>query len=259
MQKIIIGNWKMYPTLSDTSVLAASLRTSLDTIKGAEIVIAPPTAWLLHVMDIWKTRPGHVHFAVQNIWSDDQGAYTGEISAYMLKDLVGYAIIGHSERRQYQKEESEMLSEKIKACLKWKIKPILCVGETKKVIEDGKVNSYQWSKLSEQLEDGLEGISKDMIENVIIAYEPVWAIGTSNPATPEYTAEVVKKMRALLAEKYGEKTVEELPFLYGGSVSAHNAGDYLRNPEIAGLLVGGASVKAKDFTEICQIASRVNH
>ncbi|HUD21007.1 MAG TPA: triose-phosphate isomerase [Candidatus Saccharimonadales bacterium] len=257
MDKIIVGNWKMYPTLSDSSVLTSSLHNSLETIHGAEVIIAPPTVWLMHVIENWKHRVSHVKFAAQNIWPDDQGAFTGETSAYLLKDIVSHVIIGHSERRRYQLEDNDLIREKVQACLKWHIKPILCVGETKKVLNGDKVDTHQWEKLAEQLEEGLSGVSKAALENVLIAYEPVWAIGTQNPATPEYTVEVIKRMREILAKKYSQEAAETVPILYGGSVSAGNCSDFLRETEIAGLLIGGVSVKAKEFSEICQIASRV--
>ena len=252
--KIVVANWKMYPTYADAMVLSGAFQSGLEDLKGVEVIIAPPTAWLLPMTESWKTKHSHVSFAAQNIWPEDQGAYTGETSVYMLKNVIKYAIIGHSERRRYQKEDDDLLREKVLACLKWQVKPILCIGEAKKVIVDGELQEVEWKKLSDQLLEGLAGLNKHQLEDVIIAYEPVWAIGSQNPATAEYTVEVVKRLRKVLAEKF-DGAATTVRFLYGGSVGSSNAATYLREDEIAGLLVGGASVKANEFIEICQIAS----
>jgi triosephosphate isomerase len=226
-------------------------------MKGVEIVIAPPTAWLMPIIESWKTRHSHISFAAQNVWPEDQGAYTGETSPYMLKNLVKYAIVGHSERRKYQGEDNDLIREKIASCLKWHIKPIFCIGETKKVLNDGKLNETEWEKLVDQLIEGLSGLGKHQLEDIVIAYEPVWAISANNSEKPtivDYAVEVISRLRAKLADKYG-KEAAGVKFLYGGSVESHNVGEYLREDEISGLLVGGASVKAKEFISICQIAS----
>lgn len=257
MKKLIVGNWKMYPTLSDSLVLAASVKQSLDELSGVDVVIAPPTPWLVPILEGWKHKVGHLHFAAQNIWPEDQGAFTGETSAYMLKNLVSYTIIGHSERRNYQGEENELLSAKVHAALKWGIKPILCVGEAKKMVDSqGKFDNYQWEQMSEQLIEGLSGVKADQLEKVVIAYEPVWAIGTHNPATAEYAVKVITKLKEKLTEKYGSNA-SLAKFIYGGSVSTTNAAEYLKFPEIQGLLIGGLSVKSADFIKVCHLASKL--
>lgn len=252
--KLIIANWKMYPTYSDAMVLASSFQTRLEDLRGVEVTIAPPTAWLLPVIESAKTKHSHLSFTAQNIWPDDQGAYTGEVSPYLLKDLVKYALVGHSERRKHQGEDNDLIREKVAACLKWHIKPVLCIGENRKVLTDGKLNQAEWTKLTDQLMEGLNGIAKHQLESVVIAYEPVWAIGTSNPASAEYTVEVITRLKKALGDKFG-KEAQEMKFLYGGSVDSHNVASYLHQDEIDGLLVGGASVKAKEFIDICRIAS----
>jgi triosephosphate isomerase (TIM) len=255
MRKIIVGNWKMYPSLSDAVVLAGSLRQSLESIHGVTAVLAPPTAWLLPVLEHWKHKMPHVHFAAQNVWSDDQGAYTGEVSAYLLKDIVSYAIIGHSERRRYLGEDNETINDKLLSCLRWRIKPILCVGETKKAVDaNGNLAQVEWGKIVEQLEQGLSGVKREYLEDVIIAYEPVWAIGNGNEATAEYAVAMIERLRSELTKQFGT-AADTVHFLYGGSVDATNAGEYLRHKEISGLLVGTASVKAKEFASICRIAA----
>lgn len=258
MNKVVVGNWKMFPTLSDSLVLATALKKGLEDVSGVEIVLAPPLSWLVSVRESWKHKSPHLHFAAQNIWPEDQGAFTGETSVYLLKDIVEYAIVGHSERRKYGREDNDLIQEKIQACLKWRIIPVICVGEEKRIIHgDGTIDSYQWGKLAEQLMAALEGISRDKLGGIIIAYEPVWAIGTNNPATPAYALKLIDRLRARVAEKYGDLPSRELRFIYGGSVNGSNCADYLRHPEIAGLLPGSASVKAQEFIAICQQASHL--
>jgi triosephosphate isomerase len=257
MRKLIVGNWKMYPTLSDSLVLAGSLKNGLEEINGVEVVIAPPAIWLPSIIEHWRHRLSHVSFGVQNIYPEDQGAYTGEISAYFVKSLAKYAIVGHSERRGYLREDNDLINRKVHSALRWQLRPILCVGEAKKVLStDGSViEPYQWAKLVEQLREGVSGVKKDRIDEVVIAYEPVWAIGTANPASADYAGQVVGKLREVLAEKYGASAAKAVRFLYGGSVDTSNAGEFLLNREIDGLLVGGLSVKAKDFLTICRHAT----
>jgi triosephosphate isomerase len=256
---LIIGNWKIYPTLSDALVLASSLRRRLETMKGAEVVLAPPQAYLVSVVESWGHALPHVKFAAQNVWPEDQGAYTGETSAYMVKDVAKYALVGHSERRRYAGEEDDLIREKIQACLRWQLHPVLCVGESKRVMDaTGRFDAHQWQKLSEQLMEALHGVKDDFIHRLIIAYEPVWAIsqgGVGNPAKPEYAQVVIARLRERLAEKYGKERSREVRFLYGGSVTSDDAADFLRSPDVDGLLVGAASVKAKEFLEICELAA----
>lgn len=255
MRKIIVGNWKMYPSLSDAIVLAGSLRPALEATHGVTVVIAPPTAWLLPVIEHWKHKLPHVHFGAQNVWSDDQGAFTGEISTYLLKDIVSHAIIGHSERRRYLGEQNDDINSKVLSCLRWRVTPILCVGETKQAIgPDGQISQIEWAKIADQLNEGLSGVKKEYLENVVIAYEPVWAIGNGHEATAEYAVAMVERLRAELAKTYGS-AADTVHFLYGGSVDSANAGEYLRHKEISGLLVGTASVKAKEFAAICRVAA----
>jgi triosephosphate isomerase len=256
--KTIIANWKMYPTYSDAMVLSSSLQSSLEEIRGVECVIAPPIAWLLPIVENWKTKHPHIHFAAQNIFAEDQGAYTGEMSAYMLRNIIKYAIIGHSERRRHLGEDNEMIREKVVACLKWRITPIFCVGEAKKALKDDKLDPYEWEKLTDQLVEGLSGLSPHQLEEVIVAYEPVWAISansSSKAADPNYASEIISRLRKKLSDKFSSASASRVRFVYGGSVTPSNASEYLLQPEISGLLVGSVSVKAKDFLNICRVAS----
>lgn len=258
--KIIIGNWKMYPTLSDSLVLSASLKKNLELISGVDVVIAPPTAWLVSIIEHWQKPGAQTNFAAQNVWPEDQGAYTGEVSAYMVKDLVKYALVGHSERRSLAGEDNDLTHQKVQACLKWGIKPVLCVGESRKIInDDGKIDSHQWNKLVDQLIEGLSPAKAEDLGRITVAYEPVWAIGTKNPASDSYATQIITKLRLVLAEKYGEKYATQVKFLYGGSVDKNNAIEFLRHDEIDGILAGGVSVKANDFIEICRIAAKVKN
>jgi len=166
--------------------------------------------------------------------------------------------VGHSERRQYGGEDNDLTHQKVQACLKWGIKPILCVGETKKIIdENGKIDQHQFDKLTDQLIEGISPANTDDLNKVIVAYEPVWAIGTKNPASPDYAAKIIEMLTNKLAEKYNEKAAAQVRFLYGGSVSKTNATDFLHQENIDGILAGGVSIKANDFIEICKIAAKL--
>lgn len=197
MNKLIVGNWKMYPTLSDSLVLAASLKSGLEEVGAVEVVLAPPSIWLPSIVEHWRHKLPNVTFGVQNIYPEDQGAYTGEISAYFVKSLAKYAIVGHSERRSHLREDNDLINRKIHSLLRWKMSPILCVGEAKKVLDGNGniVEPYHWAKLSEQLQEGISGVKKDRLDEVVIAYEPVWAIGSSNPASADYAVQVIGKLR----------------------------------------------------------------
>jgi len=255
--KLIIANWKMYPTLSDSLVLAPSLRSSLAEVKGVEVVIAPPLAWLVSVVESWRGSVPHISFAAQNVWPEDQGAFTGESSAYLLKNMVKYALVGHSERRHLQEESNDLVNEKLMSCLRWQIRPILCVGEEKKIFNSqGQSDDKQLDNLTKQLSDGLYGVKEEDMDRVVIAYEPVWAIGTSNPATGEYAARVIAVLRDQVAKKYSRATAGKARFLYGGSVSPSNTDQFLREEGVDGLLVGSVSVKSRDFVSICRAAAQ---
>ncbi len=257
--KLVVGNWKMYPTLSDALVLASTLKNSLEDIKGVEVVLAPPTSWLVPIAESWRHKPSHLSLAAQNIWPNDQGAYTGEVSAYMLRNIVQYAIVGHSERRRYAGEDNDLVHQKLQACLQWGIKPILCVGESKKMIDaQGKFDDYHFGKVTEQLLEGLAAAKKDNFDKVAVAYEPVWAIGTGDSATPEYILQVITRLKEKLGEKFGAAPAGLVRFLYGGSVTTDNVAEFLRYGEISGVLAGGISVRSADFLSVCRIAARTS-
>ena len=252
-KRLIIANWKMYPTLADSLVLAGSIKKGLDEITNVDIVIAPPTAWLLSVVESARAWPSSFAFCAQNIWPEDQGAYTGEISAYLLKNIVKYAIIGHSERRENQKEDNDLINSKVQAALKWGITPVLCIGEKKEI--DIKGTTADVNHLVTQLIDGLQGVRIDNLHKVVVAYEPIWAIGHEKSASPNYAAHIITALRNKIAKRFYRDSATDMRFLYGGSVNSEDAPGFFAKPEIDGLLVGHKSVNSREFIKICKSAS----
>jgi len=193
-----------------------------------------------------SNRASSIRFGAQDCFWEQQGAYTGEISPLMLKDLgCQYIIIGHSERRQYFQETDEMINQKIKAALKARLKPILCLGEEIK-------NSTDYLVIEQQLKKALTRVSAGRIRDIVIAYEPVWAIGTGQPCLPDEAMKTALFIRKILTKLYSRKIAEQVRVLYGGSVTAENAADYVRGARMDGLLVGGASLNATEFIKIVE-------
>lgn len=236
---IIAGNWKMNGDLADAEVLATMVVNGLHQVSGVETVLCPPSVFLYPLSEIVTKSMDHISLGAQNMFYAESGAYTGEISPSMIKKVCRYVIIGHSERRQYFGEDSELINDKVQAAIDNKIIPILCVGEIKKTAE-----SYK--DAAKELKKDLKGISKAALEKIVVAYEPVWAIGIGRAATPEYAAKVI----TLIREELGSNTA----VLYGGSVDAKNISGFVARPEIDGALVGGASLRAKEFIQICELA-----
>lgn len=256
---IIIGNWKMNTTLSDAVVLANSVKKAAEDID-VEIVLCPPFVWLAPLAEDLEHAPKNLHLGAQNMWFAEKGAMTGEISPLMLKNLVDYVILGHSERRSHFGESNALINDKIHAAFRYGIIPIVCVGELKKMTEvrrgRGRPDHLELkSNVIHQLEAALKGVSRDLAEKLIVAYEPVWAVGTGNAATGGYAAAVIAKLRAVFAKKYSQSLSERVRILYGGSVTSENIQEFIYQPEIDGVLAGGASLKAKEFIEICREAS----
>jgi len=238
MKLLIVANWKMNKTIKE----AVSLVKELKKLKSPnEVVICPPYTAL---QDVAKELKGSkIHLGSQNIHFEDSGAFTGEISPLMLKELnVKYVIIGHSERRQYFNETNETVNKKLRAALKHKLHPIFCVGETLEQREAGETEDV----IEKQLKEGLQSISKEDMKKITIAYEPVWAIGTGRTASPEQAQEVHEFIRKTIGEP-------KVKILYGGSVKPDNAADLLSQKDIDGALVGGASLDAKNFSEIVSV------
>ncbi len=243
---LIAGNWKMNNTIEESLDLANNLvEFSKKFDKNREILIcAPFTA--LHALK--KVLNGSkIKLGAQNMHFEESGAYTGEISAVMLKDIgVDCVIIGHSERRQYFNESDELLNKKIKTALKFNLKPILCVGET---LEQREANAEKETVRS-QIINGLHDINIEYLKNIVIAYEPVWAIGTGKTATSKQANEIISYIRSVIKELYGVNVSENIIIQYGGSVKGSNASEIMAESDIDGALVGGASLKADEFIKI---------
>jgi triosephosphate isomerase (TIM) len=241
---IVAGNWKMNNTIAESIALAIAIRQGTTDITNGEVIVAPTFTALFSVGEAIKGSK--VSLAAQNMFYEDKGAFTGEISHGMLKDTgCAYVIIGHSERRKYFHEEDQDVNLKIKKALMAGLKPIMCVGET----DEERVNGITRSVIDRQVKQGFSGVEK--IDNVVIAYEPVWAIGTGKVATPVEAEEVHRFIRSILKDLYGS-TADDIRILYGGSVTKDNIGDLIAMDDIDGALVGGASLKADGFLGIIQ-------
>lgn len=247
----IAGNWKMHKNISEALELVRGIQDARVESSEAEIVAIPP---FTAISETAKYLQGSsVQIGAQNLFWEESGAYTGEVSASMLKDVgCTYVVIGHSERRQYFGETNETVNKKIQTALAHELIPIMCIGES---LEE-KQNEETIKKVENQIEEGLEGINTDEFKNIVIAYEPIWAIGTGLTATPDQAEEVHQFIRNKLAEKYGNEASSCAIILYGGSVKPDNTFSLLKQKDINGALVGGASLKTETFIEIVKEAIR---
>jgi triosephosphate isomerase len=242
---IIAGNWKMHKTIGESVALVQHLKRDLADVKAADIVVCPPFTALKAVSD--EIANSNLRLGAQNVHWEKEGAFTGEISAAMLRDVFcQYAIVGHSERRQFFGETDETVNKRAKAALAAQLKPIVCVGETLAQRDAGQVEAV----VSTQIKKGLAGLTAEQMSDTILAYEPVWAIGTGRNATPAQAQEVHALIRRLLREMFDESTAAKVRIQYGGSVKPANAVALMEQPDIDGALVGGASLDAKGFVEI---------
>lgn len=239
---IIAGNWKMNKTVSESVDFAKSL---LDiTNDKVEALICVPFTSLTEVKKV--VDGSGIKLGAQNMHWEESGAYTGEVSAEMLKDIgVDYVIIGHSERREYYGETDETVNKKVKKAFEIGISPIMCCGETLEEREEGKAES----KIKSQIEKGIEGLSAEQIENLVVAYEPIWAIGTGKTATSEQANDIIKHIREVVREEYGD-SADKMRIQYGGSVKPDNIKELMDQSDIDGALVGGASLKKEDFSAL---------
>jgi len=248
---IIAGNWKMNKTIGEAMDLVKALHHGLqypDATKF-EIIVSPPYTALNKVAEFLKDS--FIGVSAQDLFWEDSGAFTGAVSAPMLKDAgAEYVIIGHSERRQIFGETDGAVNKKIKAALAHNLVPIFCMGETLEEREAGKVSTV----IGTQFAGGLKDLTSEQLEKMVIAYEPVWAIGTGKTATPEQAEEVHVMIRQMLAKQFGQATADVVRILYGGSVKPSNSKELLAQPNIDGGLVGGASLKAEDFIGILKNA-----
>lgn len=245
----VAGNWKMNTTVSEAEELVIEMLDKLDRIEGVEKVLCPPFVSLVAINMMLKGSS--VKLGAQNMYFETAGAYTGEISPLMLRELCEFVILGHSERRWYFGETDEMVNKKVKAALANKLKPILCVGERLAENEAGKTEEV----VNRQVTAALNGI--EPVHNLVIAYEPVWAIGTGKAASGRQAAATIQFIRGVVAKLWNKDIAQDLRILYGGSVTAANIAEFISHPEIDGALVGGASLKAEEFASIVEQTAEI--
>jgi len=239
------GNWKMHKTFGEAIKLVEALLEGVGDVEGREVLVCPPFTALYPVGRMLRDKP--IEVGAQNMYPAEEGAYTGEVSPKMLLDCwCQYVILGHSERRQYFDESDAFINRKVQVALAHGLRPILCVGET----EAQRLAGRQVDVVTGQLEGGLQGITAERMSQVVIAYEPIWAIGTGRTARPEDAQEMQAQVRALLAAMYGAGVAEGVRILYGGSVKPGNVDALMAQPDIDGALVGGASLDAESFIRI---------
>ena len=243
-KKVIAGNWKMNKLPNEAIDFIDRLTPLVKDTKNEVVVCVPYTDLFYALLTAQGTN---IKIGAQNMHFEEKGAYTGEVSAQMLKSIgVEYVIIGHSERRQYFAETDESVNKKIKSALACDLKPIVCVGETLKQREDGQTEEV----VTKQIEKAFEGISPEYLDKIIIAYEPIWAIGTGKTATKEDANTTIMQIRKKLGEMYGQNEADGVIIQYGGSVKSSNAKELFEMSDIDGGLVGGASLKAEEFSKI---------
>jgi triosephosphate isomerase len=239
---LIAGNWKMNTTVPEAITLVKTMLRDLDAIQDVEKLLCPPFISLTAVKEIISSTS--IKLGAQNMYLKEKGAFTGEISPVMLKDLCEYVVLGHSERRQYFHETDKIINDKVKSALQYGITPILCVGESLEENEKGKTQEI----ITGQILAGLEEVEAG--NEVVIAYEPIWAIGTGKAATGKQANETIGMIRSTLHNTWDNNSAETTRILYGGSVTGENIAEYIGEPDIDGALVGGASLKASDFIVI---------
>ena len=247
---IIAGNWKMYTTARAAAELCRLLRERIDGLAGVEKVVCPPFVFLAHAGR--ELAGSSIKVGAQNVYWEEEGAYTGEVSPPMLADLCEYVIVGHSERRKYFGETDETVNRRLKAALAHGLRPIMCVGETLEEREAGRTEEV----LLRQVRGGLADV--DMPIAFVLAYEPVWAIGTGVPATGPMANETIGVIRQELTSLYGRELAEAARIQYGGSVTPDNVAEFMSQSQIDGALVGGASLKADAFAAIVEQAVQNN-
>lgn len=245
-KKVVAGNWKMYKNLTETIELISAIKNELNKSESsAEVIVCPPYTSLESASTILKGSS--IKLGAQNMHYEDSGAFTGEVSADMLKSVgCEYVILGHSERRTLFGETDSVINKKIIKAISARLKPIFCVGETLHERENGSTDKV----VEQQVREGLSGLSESELGNMIIAYEPVWAIGTGKTASPQQAQDVHQFIRNLVSRLFSANLAENLVILYGGSVKPDNAAELFSQPDIDGGLIGGASLKSDAFTAI---------
>lgn len=240
----IAGNWKMHKTISEAVSLVGSLKDLVSDIENVEIGVCPPAIDLQAVSE--KVKNSNIKVGAQNMHWEDEGAFTGDISPVMVKELgLDYIIIGHSERREYYNETDKEVNKKVHAAFEHGLKPIICVGES---LKERKADETR-DKVKKQIKAALQDLNQKQVSQTVIAYEPIWAIGTGESATAKQANEVISFIRDVIKEDYLD-AAEDVRIQYGGSVKPHNIEEFMNESDIDGALVGGASLKAKSFAEI---------
>jgi triosephosphate isomerase len=251
-KKIIAGNWKMNKTGAEAASFARDLKIKTLNINKTEIIVCPPFTALAPVHEMLKE--GRIKMGAQNVHWEPDGAYTGEVSAEMIENAgCKYVIIGHSERKQYFGETNQSVNKKIRRTLTTSLSPIFCIGETLQQRQDGQTNEI----IKKQLIEGLADLSSDQMKRIVLAYEPVWAIGTGLTATPEQAEEVHQFIRELIGERFNPQVAEVASILYGGSAKPDNIKELLSQQNIDGGLIGGASLKVDSFVAMIKIAEEL--
>jgi triosephosphate isomerase len=248
---LVAGNWKMNKTVAEARELVFKMSSSLREIQGVEKVLCPPFMSLLPVSALLEGSG--IGLGAQNMHWEEKGAFTGEVSPVMLKEFCQYVILGHSERRTYFGETDEIVNRKLRAAQAFDLTPIVCVGETLEQYESKQTSEV----VARQISLGLKDIDPALAPRIVVAYEPVWAIGTGKASSAENANQVhAQVIRPALSELYGDKTAQAIRILYGGSVTASNAAEYFGQTDIDGALVGGASLKTEEFVAITKAAAR---
>jgi triosephosphate isomerase len=250
---IIAGNWKMNTDPVSAFELMDDMIEDLDAVEDVDVVICPPFVSLETFADMFDGTS--LYLGAQNMFWEERGAYTGEVSPLMLQGMCDYVILGHSERRQYFHETDEDVRRKVEAALAHELIPIICVGENLEQNEAGQAMDV----ISRQVRAALQGLDAERVRTCVIAYEPIWAIGTGRPATGEGANSVIGAIRRLVAETHGEDVAAEMRIQYGGSVNRENIAEFISQPEIDGALVGGASLRAEEFVRIVGITNDVKN
>lgn len=247
---LVAGNWKMNKTAAEARQLIEEMLPGLEAVTSVENLICPTFLAVPAVAELLKDSP--VALGGQNVYWEESGAFTGEIAPAMLAEFCQYVIVGHSERRAYFNETDETVNKRAKAALKHGMVPVVCVGETLEEKEAGKADEV----VARQMKDGLNGLVVSSADKLVVAYEPVWAIGTGKAAYPDDASKIIGGViRPALTELFGEEIAQGVRVLYGGSVKPGNAADFFSEEEVDGALVGGASLKAADFVAITEAAA----
>ncbi len=248
---IIAGNWKMNTTSDEAVALVDDMLDDLTALEGVEIVLCPPSISLVSVRELLVETP--IRLGAQNLFWEPKGAFTGEISPTMLEPLCQYVIVGHSERRQYFDETDDIVERKARAALAHNLRPIICVGETLQQYQAGRTRDV----VSQQVLNVFTRFTPEQALRCVVAYEPIWAIGTGLAANGEEAQATIAAIRTLLTELFGGGVADQIRIQYGGSVTAANIAEFIGQPDIDGALVGGASLKPADFVRICAITQQI--